>query len=138
MGKKYACLDFPAWFDGKDVNGAVFCREFLSKDKRIYADSAFFTPEGWLTGPLLKEKIYAEPKSCAAENIPRRQMNFAGILALALKIFIREYTPLFRRSSSTVQSWIVCSFTICPAHLRNCTARRLLTLNPTAMIISRV
>ena len=38
MNKKYAGLDFPAWFDGKDVNEAAFCREFLSKNKLIYAD----------------------------------------------------------------------------------------------------
>lgn len=36
MNKKYAGLDFPAWFDGKDVNEAAFCREFLSKNKLIY------------------------------------------------------------------------------------------------------
>ena len=53
MNKKYAGLDFPAWFDGKDVNEAAFCREFLSKNKLIYADNAFFTPDGRLTGPLL-------------------------------------------------------------------------------------
>ena len=41
MNKKYAGLDFPAWFDGKDVNEAAFCREFLSKNKLIYADNAF-------------------------------------------------------------------------------------------------
>lgn len=38
MNKKYAGLDFPAWFDGKDVNEAAVCREFLSKNKLIYAD----------------------------------------------------------------------------------------------------
>ena len=39
----------------------LFGREFLSKNKLIYADNAFFTPDGRLTGPLLlKEKIYAE------------------------------------------------------------------------------
>ena len=71
MNKKYAGLDFPAWFDGKDVNEAAFCREFLSKNKLIYADNAFFTPDGRLTGPLLlKEKIYAELECCAAKNIP--------------------------------------------------------------------
>ena len=46
VNKKYAGLDFPAWFDGKDVNEAAFCREFLSKNKLIYADNAFFTPDG--------------------------------------------------------------------------------------------
>ena len=41
MNKKYTELDFPAWFDGKDVNEAAFCREFLSKNKLIYTDNAF-------------------------------------------------------------------------------------------------
>lgn len=31
-------VGFSAWFDGKDVNEAAFCREFLSKNKLIYAD----------------------------------------------------------------------------------------------------
>ena len=84
MNKKYAELDFPAWFDGKDVNEAAFCREFLSKNKLIYADNAFFTPDGRLTGPLLlKEKIYAEPECCAAKNIPRTISNIVEIMKLA-------------------------------------------------------
>ena len=84
MNKKYAELDFPAWFDGKDVNEAAFCREFLSKNKLIYADNAFFTPDGRLTDPLLlKEKIYAELECCAARNIPRTISNIVEIMKLA-------------------------------------------------------
>lgn len=84
MNKKYAGLDFPAWFDGKDVNEAAFCREFLSKNKLIYADNAFFTPDGRLTGPLLlKEKIYAELECCTAKNIPRTISNIVEIMKLA-------------------------------------------------------
>lgn len=84
MNKKYAGLDFPAWFDGKDVNEAAFCREFLSKNKLIYADNAFFTPDGRLTDPLLlKEKIYAELECCAAKNIPRTISNIVEIMKLA-------------------------------------------------------
>ena len=84
MNKKYAELDFPAWFDGKDVNEAAFCREFLSKNKLIYADNAFFTPDGRLTGPLLlKEKIYAELECCATKNIPRTISNIVEIMKLA-------------------------------------------------------
>lgn len=52
-----------------------------------------------------------------------------------LEAFYNILCPFFRRSLSMVQPWMVWSFTICPAHLRNCTARGLLTLNPTAMII---
>ena len=84
MNKKYAVLDFPAWFDGKDVNEAAFCREFLSKNKLIYADNAFFTSDGRLTDPLLlKEKIYAELECCAARNIPRTISNIVEIMKLA-------------------------------------------------------
>ena len=84
MSKKYEGLNFPAWFDGKDVNEAAFCREFLSKNKLIYADNAFFTPDGRLTGPLLlKEKIYAELECCAAKNIPRTISNIVEIMKLA-------------------------------------------------------
>lgn len=84
MNKKYAGLDFPAWFDGKDINEAAFCREFLSKNKLIYADNAFFTPDGRLTDPLLlKEKIYAELECYAAKNIPRTISNIVEIMKLA-------------------------------------------------------
>ena len=84
MNKKYAGLDFPAWFDGKDINEAAFCREFLSKNKLIYADNTFFTPDGRLTESLLlKEKIYAELECCAARNIPRTISNIVEIMKLA-------------------------------------------------------
>ena len=84
MSKKYEGLNFPAWFDGKDANEAAFCREFLSKNKLIYADNAFFTPDGRLTAPLLlKEKIYAELECCAAKNIPRTISNIVEIMKLA-------------------------------------------------------
>ena len=79
MNKKYAELDFPAWFDGKDVNEAAFCREFLSKNKLIYADNAFFTPDGRLTDPLLlNEKIYAELECCAAKKHSARHFQDRG------------------------------------------------------------
>ena len=79
MSKKYEGLNFPAWFDGKDVNEASFCREFLSKNKLIYADNAFFTPDGRLTDPLLlKEKIYAELECCAAKNNSAHHFQYRG------------------------------------------------------------
>ena len=100
MNKKYAGLDFPAWFDGKDINEAAFCREFLSKNKLIYADNAFFTPDGRLTDPLLlKEKIYAELECCAAKNIPRTISNIVEIMKLAAHA--ESFPPRTGRSAST-------------------------------------
>ena len=61
-----------------------FAGTFLSKNKLIYADNAFFTPDGRLTDPLLlKEKIYAELECCAAKNIPRTISNIVEIMKLA-------------------------------------------------------
>ena len=36
----------PVWFDGKSINEALFCDDFLSRHKIIYTNGAFFTPEG--------------------------------------------------------------------------------------------
>ena len=59
---------------------------FLSKNKLIYADNAFFTPDRRLTDPLLllKEKIYAELECCAAKNILRTISNIVEIMKLVV------------------------------------------------------
>ena len=86
MNKKYAELDFPAWFDGKDINEAAFCREFLSKNKLIYADNAFFTLDGLLTDPLLL-------------TIHRRRSRLSGC-AFSPTYFTRRTFPPFRNISA--------------------------------------
>lgn len=42
--RKSANLDAPIWFDGTNINEALFCDEFLSSRKIIFANGAFFTP----------------------------------------------------------------------------------------------
>lgn len=37
---------WPAWYDGKTVNEALFCRAFLAAHKLVYTENAFFTPNG--------------------------------------------------------------------------------------------
>ena len=44
--RKSANLDAPIWFDGTNINEALFCDEFLSSRKIIFANDAFFTPDG--------------------------------------------------------------------------------------------
>ena len=54
----------PIWFDGKHINEALFCDDFLSRHKIIYTNGAFFTPEGRVTNDLpLRSEILT---SCAA------------------------------------------------------------------------
>ena len=42
----------PIWFDGKSINEALFCDDFLSRHKIIYTNGAFFTPDGRVTDEL--------------------------------------------------------------------------------------
>ena len=37
---------WPAWFDGKSINEALFCQHFLKTHDILYTENAFFTPEG--------------------------------------------------------------------------------------------
>lgn len=47
MQKKQKQLsNYPVWFDGTNINEAAFCEEFLHTHKILFANNAFFTPEG--------------------------------------------------------------------------------------------
>ena len=46
MSKSPNVPNYPVWFDGKDINEPLFCKEFLDSHKILYANSAFFTPDG--------------------------------------------------------------------------------------------
>ena len=61
MGKKGKMPDMnlPIWFDGQNINEALFCEEFLHERRIIFANGAFFTPDGRVTE---KEKWIAETK----------------------------------------------------------------------------
>ena len=54
MGKKGKMPDMnlPIWFDGQNINEALFCEEFLRERRIIFANGAFFTPcvqRSWTT-----------------------------------------------------------------------------------------
>ena len=56
----------PVWFDGKSINEALFCDDFLSRHKIIYTNGAFFTPDGRVTNDLpLRSGIFDELRCCA-------------------------------------------------------------------------
>ena len=44
MGKKGKMPDMnlPIWFDGQNINEALFCEEFLHERRIIFANGAFF------------------------------------------------------------------------------------------------
>ena len=42
----------PLWFDGKNVNEAMFCQEFLTKHRLLYTENAFF-----MTGAMVSSGV---------------------------------------------------------------------------------
>ena len=70
---------WPAWYDGKSINEALFCDDFLSRHKIIYTNGAFFTPDGRVTDELpLRGEIFEELKCCAVSNIPRKSATLSS------------------------------------------------------------
>lgn len=77
----------PVWFDGKHINEALFCEEFLQTHKIIFTNGAFFTPDGRITDELpLRGEIFEELKCCAVSNIPRTISNILELMKLAAQV----------------------------------------------------
>lgn len=85
-GKQYD-MNLPLWFDGKNINEALFCDEFLGTHKIIFANGAFFTPDGRVTDTLpLRGEIFEELRCCAVNNIPRKINNILEVMKLAAQV----------------------------------------------------
>lgn len=90
--RKSADLDAPIWFDGTNINEALFCDEFLNSRKIIFANGAFFTPDGRVTDDLpLRGEIYEKLKCCAVNNIPRKITNILEVMKLAAHV--EDFAP---------------------------------------------
>ena len=80
-------MENPIWFDGKTVNESLFCQEFLKTHKLIYADRAFFTPEGRVTDELpLRYEIYDTLKTCVCSCISKKIGNILEVLKLEAQV----------------------------------------------------
>ena len=81
--RKTPDMNLPMWFDGQNINEALFCEEFLQERRIIFANGAFFTPDGRVTDDLpLRGEIYDKLKFCAVNNIPRKITNILEVLKL--------------------------------------------------------
>ena len=82
----------PVWFDGKSINEALFCDDFLSRHKIIYTNGAFFTTDGRVTDELpLRGEVFEELKCCAVSNIPRKISNIVELMKLAA--LVEDFPP---------------------------------------------
>ena len=92
MAKYERPRELPIWFDGKSINEALFCDDFLSRHKIIYTNGAFFTPDGRITSDLpLRGEIFEELKCCAVSSIPRKISNIVELMKLAA--LVEDFPP---------------------------------------------
>ena len=61
---------WPVWFNGKSINEAIFCQQFLVSHPLVYTDGAFFTVEGRMTDEsVLQGQIYDMLQCCASTSV---------------------------------------------------------------------
>ncbi len=92
MSRRSLNIGDPIWFDGTNINEALFSEEFLRNRKIVFANGAFFTPDGRVTDELpLRGEIFELLKGCAVNNIPRKIVNIIEVLKLAAHL--EDFAP---------------------------------------------
>ena len=87
MTKRLRPDQFPPWYDGKSINEAAFCREFLASHKLLYTENSFFTPEGRMTDVApLKTEIYQIIEPYASTSVPKKISNIIELLKITAHI----------------------------------------------------
>ena len=87
MAKNKRSPETPFWFDGRNINEALFCDDFLSRHRLVYMNGAFFTPDGRVTDELpLRGEIFEELRCCAVSNVPRKISNIMELMKLAARV----------------------------------------------------
>ena len=72
---------WPAWYDGKSINEALFCQHFLKTHAIIYTENAFFTPEGCMMDDTpLKADIYAMLEDYASTSVTKKISSIIELL----------------------------------------------------------
>lgn len=78
---------WPAWFDGKSINEALFCQHFLKTHAIIYTENAFFTPEGCMMDDApLKADIYALLEDYASTSVTKKISNIIELLKITAHV----------------------------------------------------
>ena len=81
--RKMPDMNLPVWFDGQNINEALFCEEFLHERKIIFTNRAFFTPEGRVTDDIfLRSEVYEKLKSYTISSVPQKIKNIMELLKL--------------------------------------------------------
>lgn len=75
--------DQPIWFDGKHINEALFCEEFLREHPMVSVNGAFFTVDGIVSDVNnLKKEIYQRIKSCVTSGLAKKVDNLLEVMQM--------------------------------------------------------
>ena len=81
--RKTPDMNLPVWFDGQNINEALFCEELLQERRIIFANRAFFTPNGRVTDDIfLRGEVYEKLKSYTISSVPQKIKNIMELLKL--------------------------------------------------------
>ena len=74
-------MDFPEWFDGKNVDEIVVCREFLQEHPMICVKGSFFTVDGRITNEDdLRKEIFEKLSKHAHTGVSKKVENLLSVL----------------------------------------------------------
>ena len=74
---------WPDWFDGKTVNEAVFCQQFLQEHLLVHTEHFFFTPEGKVTDEnTLRMQILKQLEPFIRTGVTKKIDSIAGLLRI--------------------------------------------------------
>ena len=78
---------WPVWFNGKAINEAIFCQQFLISHPLAYTDGAFFTVEGRMTDEsILQGEIFDMLQSCATSSVTKKIGNIIDLLKITARV----------------------------------------------------
>ena len=78
---------WPVWFNGKAINEAIFCQQFLISHPLAYTGGAFFTVEGRMTDEsVLQGEIFDMLQSCATSSVTKKISNIIDLLKITARV----------------------------------------------------
>jgi len=78
---------FPSWYNGQNINEAMFCRDFLASHKLLCTENSFFTVEGRMMDETpLKTEIYQILEPYASTSVPKKISNIIELLRITAHV----------------------------------------------------
>ena len=84
MGKKETIEKYNvAWFDGKKINEAIFCEEFIRDFPMLCINGTFFTVDGMVSDESgMRREIYNRIKPYMPTGLSKKVSNLVDVLRL--------------------------------------------------------